>query len=106
VRGLLENKVYDPKSLVQVIKFQLLIYEQVVKLESFTCLCQIWCNYLKPLVRYHIEFCRFSQNGGHPSSWICYRLRMLGVTYEKYLVFIVMQSLVGIGSVFLRICEF
>jgi len=35
VRGLLENKVYDPKSLVQVIKFQLLIYEQVVKIGKF-----------------------------------------------------------------------
>jgi len=39
------------------------------------------------------------QNGGHPPSWICYVY--VWTTHDEYLVvFITMQNLVGIDTVF------
>jgi len=64
---------------------------------------QILCRSVELLRRYG----RFSifQDGGRPPYWICFTC--IWTTHEQHLlVFVIVQNLVGIGSVVSIICQF
>jgi len=59
--------------------------------------CQIWSESVKPSPRYG-DFFGFFQDGARPPSWICDAC-VWTIHKGNLVVFITVQSLVGIGTV-------